>query len=442
CYDISSSYFRSDDHRLTIDVAGVSWVLADLRRLAANEAVLLSDSSSISLGKEKFGGIFNVGESFDVDDDEFTFSNYRVSGNNVQVILDSETKSFSFYVCSGPSKILNYSIKIWKFAPGYTFSASWLDLSFFSDLVSFENSDFDRNVSFVWDNESPTVWEDKNKSNPRLKSIFIPKSSSTFEKFVPPTFSVLPKPKSLQIQSAYGRYPTTKTETQEFQDNGILIGFNPRLSYLSPCSFCKYSYSTLDRKKLEILVNNSSFTLVSFNLPNSTSAGNFTLAKTKSYNLSRIACDHSTEKVIPDYSYQQIPITINNVSYYFANYTNVSPNAPYDSYIYPDLVYLCKTANFSYPCTSPDLTLAANKLQKVGSDYVLVWDVNWNSAPPSESNQFCTSYVEVSTFSDIYDLTNPNYNVTLNWFPIQGKPSSLKSIFIPYSSPIYYNLTK
>jgi hypothetical protein len=65
-------------------------------------------------------------------------------------------------------------VRVWRFAPGYAFGSTWIEVSSFSEIVELSgNTD---GVQLVWENETTEC--------PALKSIFIPRSSVAFRKLI------------------------------------------------------------------------------------------------------------------------------------------------------------------------------------------------------------------------------------------------------------------
>ncbi len=167
-YQCNYSYNRfgfTETHRLEVNTSNKTWVITNL---ASNVSTA---SKVLTLVKEEAFGYIKIGESISVNGQNMTFYNFTFGEPEEAMFLDSRNNTIRLPV--GKSTQLNGSgIHIWELASGYSFGASWIEVSILSDEL--ELTDPANNVTIIWENET--------SDNPELKTIFIPSSSPIFEK--------------------------------------------------------------------------------------------------------------------------------------------------------------------------------------------------------------------------------------------------------------------
>ncbi|MEW6722132.1 MAG: hypothetical protein AB1324_02635 [Candidatus Micrarchaeota archaeon] len=153
---------RSENHRLTIPISGREWVLSALGKNGS--------AVNVTLAKEESNAIVNVGEEFIAGGDEIAFDEYGFGTDKPTVTLRPPGDGAVLNMTSpGLARYKDGWIRIWKLAPGYTYGASWILVSSFFNVADLSNA-----------SEADLSWEDGEGPNPKLKSIFIPRSSPVF----------------------------------------------------------------------------------------------------------------------------------------------------------------------------------------------------------------------------------------------------------------------
>jgi len=79
------------------------------------------------------------------------------------------------------------------------------------------------------------------------------------------------------------------------------------------------------------------------------------------------------------------------------------------------------------------MNISSGQSVKVDNIFLHVWYFGFDYT-------YCADWVFVSTLSDIINLTDPTNNITLTWENENSSNPTLKSIFIPRSSPIFEKL--
>lgn len=174
CYEEGgfNNDYTTDTHHLVLTTPSGNWSIARLRY--ANS----SQSTELALGFETWHGILNLGESFPIDNYNYTFLDMEFRDDYLYDALFCKNESS----CNN-SNVLRFEqgkiesldskyLKIWYIAPGYTFAARWVKLSAFSDIANV--TDPSSNATLVWVNGTT--------ENPALKSILVPRSSPIFQK--------------------------------------------------------------------------------------------------------------------------------------------------------------------------------------------------------------------------------------------------------------------
>ena len=180
CKDIknlsqASEWIMTENHRLSIMIGGKRWVLSGLEKDADSVYVALGDEESYTILSPHidFGGCDT--RTLGVGDEEFRFKDYSCMYGPCEAMMAKVGEEDSMLRIGTTAEGYNGKfLRVWTFAPGYTYCAKWIDVSSFFQLVDLAEPA--NNVTLTWENETTP--------NPALRSIFIPRSSPIFGKLI------------------------------------------------------------------------------------------------------------------------------------------------------------------------------------------------------------------------------------------------------------------
>jgi hypothetical protein len=175
--DYIEEWYLTENHALGIPVFGNEYALSCL------EFDGITNKSKLCLAEEESRVILNPYSCMEEDvinasGKRFGFIDFGwIQGEEKTIIceiLDNGTCTNESYIRIGESWQIpdDGILHLWLVAPGYTFCAKWIDMSYFSNEIVLE----DRVNGMVLDWENETAW------NPSLKSVFIPANGSAYEK--------------------------------------------------------------------------------------------------------------------------------------------------------------------------------------------------------------------------------------------------------------------
>lgn len=178
CEDIknlsqASEWIMTENHRLSIMIAGKRWVLSGLEKDADSAYVALGDEESYTILSPHIDSGGCDTRTLDVGDEEFRFKDFSCMYGPCEAMLAKVGEAGPMLrIGTTPKGYNGKFLRVWTFAPGYTYCAKWIDISSFFQLLDL--ADASNNVTLTW--------EDETSGNPALKSIFVPASSPIFDK--------------------------------------------------------------------------------------------------------------------------------------------------------------------------------------------------------------------------------------------------------------------